>query len=313
MGAELELDTGLRAGVMLGGGSPAQITSLARRIEATGFDSIFVGDHVSFHVPILESLTLLSYLAAATERVSLGTAVYLMPLRHPTTTAKVTATLDTLSGGRLILGIGVGGEFPPEFDAVGVPVAERGSRTDEAIGIVRRLWTEDRVEHRGRHFSLSPVSIAPKPAQEGGPPIWVGGRRAPAFRRAGRLGDGYISHMTDADRYAENLAAIARAAGDAGRAPLRFATAALLFTALDEVYERALDRAAKILQRIYGVPFRDAAKRYCLLGRPEDCLEQLRRFVDAGCRHVLFSPLGDAAEFVEQAREELLPGVRNLL
>jgi probable F420-dependent oxidoreductase len=313
LSADLELDSTLRAGLMLGGGSPSQITTLARRVEEVGFDSIFVGDHVSFHVPIIESLTLLSYLAASTERVSLGTAVYLMPLRHPTTTAKVTATVDTLSEGRLIFGIGVGGEFPPEFDAVGVPVAERGTRTDEAIEIVRRLWSEDRVEHEGRHFSLSPVSIAPKPVQPGGPPIWVGGRRAPAFRRAGRLANGYISHMTDAKRYATNLAAIADAAREAGRTPLPFGTAALLFTALDDVYERALDRAAKILQRVYNVPFRDAAARYCLLGRPEDCLEQLQHFVDAGCRHVLFSPLGDPAEFVERAREELLPGVHALL
>jgi probable F420-dependent oxidoreductase len=313
LSVDLELDPTLRAGLMLGGGSPSQITTLARRVEAVGFDSIFVGDHVSFHVPIIESLTLLSYLAASTERVSLGTAVYLMPLRHPTTTAKVTATVDTLSGGRLIFGVGVGGEFPPEFDAVGVPLKERGTRTDEAIEIVRRLWSEERVEHHGPHFSLSPVSIAPRPVQPGGPPIWVGGRRAPAFRRAGRLGNGYISHMTDADRYAANLEVIASAARDAGRTPLPFGTAALLFTALDDVYENALDRAAKILQRVYNVPFREAASRYCLLGRPEDCLEQLKRFVDAGCRHVLFSPLGDPAEFVEQAREELLPGVHALL
>jgi probable F420-dependent oxidoreductase len=313
LSADLVLDSTLRAGLMLGGGTPSQIKSLARRVEEVGFDSIFVGDHLSFHVPIIESLTLLSYLAASTERVSLGTAVYLMPLRHPTTTAKVTATVDTLSEGRLIFGVGVGGEFPPEFDAVGVPVGERGTRTDEGIEIVRRLWSEDRVEHRGRHFTLSPVSIAPKPVQAGGPPIWVGGRRAPAFRRAGRLGNGYISHMTDAERYATNLAAIAEAAREAGRTPLPFGTAALLFTALDDDYERALDRAAKILGRVYNVPFRDAAARYCLLGRPEDCLEQLQRFVDAGCRHVLFSPLGDPAEFVEQAREELLPGAKQLL
>ena len=119
--------------------------------------------------------------------------------------------------------------------------------------------------------------------------------------------------MTDADRYAKNLAAIADAAREAGRTPRPFDTAALLFTALDDDYERALDRAAKALERIYAVPFRDAAARYCLLGRPEDCLEQLQRFVDAGCRHVLFSPFGDPTEFVERAGEELLPGLRSLL
>jgi len=168
------------------------VLALARRAEAAGFDSLWTGDHVSFYIPILESLTLLSFVAAATERVKLGTAVYLLPLRHPTTTAKVAATLDVLSGGRLVLGVGVGGEFPPEFTACGVPVAERGSRANEAIGLLRRLWTESGVTHEGRHFQLGPVSIDPKPVQAGGPPILVGGRLPPALRRAGRLGDGYL-------------------------------------------------------------------------------------------------------------------------
>jgi len=127
-------------------------------MEAAHFDSIWVGDHVSFYIPILESLTLLSFLAAATERVRLCTGVYLAPLRHPTTSAKVTSTLDLLSGGRLTLGLGVGGEFPPEFEACGVPVAERGSRTDESIEVMRRLWSEDAVEHAGRHFQFGPAT-----------------------------------------------------------------------------------------------------------------------------------------------------------
>src|SRR5215813_12842496 len=152
----------------------AGVQRLARSVEGAGFDSIWVGDHVSFYVPILESLTLLSFVAAVTDRVRLGTGVYLLPLRHPTTTAKVAATLDLLSGGRLVLGVGVGGEFPPEFRACGVPVAERGSRANEAIGLLRRLWTESGVTHEGRHFQIGPVSIDPKPVQAGGPPILVG-------------------------------------------------------------------------------------------------------------------------------------------
>ena len=111
---------------------------MARRIEDVGFDSIWVGDHVSFYIPILESLTTLAFVAGVTERVRLGTAVYLVPLRHPTTTAKVASTLDVLSNGRLTLGVGVGGEFPPEFEACGVPVNERGSRTNEGLQILRR-------------------------------------------------------------------------------------------------------------------------------------------------------------------------------
>jgi probable F420-dependent oxidoreductase len=302
----------LEFGVVMTAQDRAGVLRQAARIEAAGFDSIWVGDHISFYVPILESLTLLSFVAAATEKVRLGTAVYLLPLRHPTTTAKVTASLDVLSGGRLSLGVGVGGEFPPEFEACGVPVAERGARANESITVLRRLWNEDGVRHEGRHFPFGPISIEPKPLQASGPPILVGGRKPPAFRRAGRLGDGYISHMCSAEMYRDNLATIQTHATAAGRGDVPFRTAAFLFTILSDDYDRALDGAANMLQMIYNRPFRDAAAKYCLLGRPDDCVRQLQAFVDAGCREFIFSPLMDPTEFVERATTDLLPVVRQL-
>jgi probable F420-dependent oxidoreductase len=312
MPQSLVIPSNIQTGVVMTAQGRDEIRDLARRIEAAGFDSIWVGDHISFYVPILESLTLLSFLAGITERVQLGTGVYLLPLRHPTITAKVTSTLDLVSGGRLQLGVGVGGEFPPEFDASGVPVNERGSRANEAIGILRRLWTEDGVAHEGRHFKFGPVSINPKPLQAGGPPILVGGRKPPAFRRAGRLGDGYISHMCSPQMYRDNLDAIRKHAEQSGRGGIDFRTAAFIFTILDDNYDAALDRAANLLQMIYNRPFRDAAKKYCLLGRPEDCLEQMQEFVDSGCRQFIFSPLMDSSEFVERCSKEILPRMSSL-
>lgn len=309
----MELAAKARAGAVLPGADRESVLSLAKRIEEIGFDSIWVGDHISFHIPILESLTLLSFVAGVTERVRLGTAVYLVPLRHPTTTAKVTSTLDVLSGGRLSFGVGVGGEFPPEFVASGVPVGERGSRTDEAMGLLRRLWSEDQVEHEGKHFQLGPVSLDPKPLQAGGPPLLVGGRKAPAFRRAGQLGDGYISHMCSAQMYAEQLETIRGHAKAAGRDERPFETAAFVFTVLDDDYEKALDRAAALLGRIYNRPFRDAAKKYCLLGRAEDCLEQMQAFARAGARHFIFSSLMNPDEFLEEAESKILPAIPQLL
>ncbi|MBW2446602.1 MAG: LLM class flavin-dependent oxidoreductase [Deltaproteobacteria bacterium] len=308
----LKLDGSLRCGMVVAAGSPDDLKAQAARIEAAGLDSIWVGDHVSFHIPILESLTLLSFLAAATERVRLCTGVYLLPLRHPTLIAKITSTLDQLAGGRLTLGVGVGGEFPPEFDAVGVPVAERGTRADEAIEILRRLWAEDRVEHHGRHFDLGPVSIDPKPLQPGGPRIVVGGRKGPTFRRAGRLGDGYISHMCSAEQYTANMKEIAGHAHAAGRDGVEFETASFLFTVLDDDHDKALDRAAKLLGMIYNRPFEDAARKYCLLGRPEDMLEQLEGFAKAGSRHFVFSMLSDAGEFVDAFENGIRPGLASV-
>ena len=167
----------------------------------------------------------------------------LLPLRNPTLTAKMTATIDMLSGGRLVLGVGVGGEFPPEFEAVGASIAERGPRANEAIEILRRHWAEGSAEYHGEYYSFGKVNIEPKPMRPGGPPIIVGGRKAVSMKRAGRLGDGYISHMCDVKTYRDNLTSIAAHAKSAGRDGLPFQTTAFLFTLLDDSYEAAHTRA----------------------------------------------------------------------
>ena len=312
MSDSLVLPDRVGCGMVLAANGREEALASAKRIEAAGFDSAWVGDHISFHIPILESLTLLALAAGVTERITLGTAVYLLPLRHPTTTAKVTSTLDVLSGGRLSLGVGVGGEFPPEFEASGVPVGERGPRADEAIEILRKLWTVDGVFHEGKHFRFGPISIDPKPTQVGGPPIIVGGRKAPSLRRAGQLGDGYISHMCSPEQFAKNIEIIRGHAAHAGRERAPFEPMSFMFTVFDESYDAALDRAAALLERIYRVPFRDAAQKYCLLGRPEDCLEQMQRFVDAGSRHIILSMLSDPKEAAEIAQKGIIPELHNL-
>lgn len=302
----------VKMGMMTSGTDRASILARARQLDASGLHSLWVGDHIAFHIPVVESLSLLSFVAAATERIELATGVLLLPLRHPTLTAKITGTVDMLSGGRLILGVGVGGEFPPEFAAVGANLAERGPRTDEAIEIIRRHWTEQKVEHHGRFHDFGPVKIEPKPVRPGGPPILVGGRKAVSMRRAGRLGDGYISHMCDAATYAANLRTIAGHAREAGRAGRPFHTAALLFTVLDDSYEAAHERAAKMLGTIYNTDFREASKRYCLLGKSEDCLDQLRNFAKAGCRHFVLSALSDPDEIIERATRDMIPALSSL-
>lgn len=308
----LDIVDDVKMGMMMSGTDRASILARARQLDASGLHSLWVGDHIAFHIPVVESLSLLSFVAAATERIELATGVLLLPLRHPTLTAKITGTVDMLSGGRLILGVGVGGEYPPEFAAVGADLAERGPRTDEAIEIIRRHWTEQKVEYHGRFHDFGPVKIEPKPVRPGGPPIVVGGRKAVSMRRAGRLGDGYISHMCDVDTYAANLRAIAGHARAAGRAGRPFHTAALLFTVLDDSYEAAHERAAKLLGTIYNTDFREASKRYCLLGKPEDCLDQLRKFAKAGCRHFVLSALSDPDEIIERATRDMIPALQSL-
>jgi probable F420-dependent oxidoreductase len=314
----LRIDPVVRCGVVLAAQEGDAARRQAQRAEALGFDSLWVGDHVAFHVPIADALSLLSFAAGATTRITLGTAVYLIALRHPTLTAKTTSTLDRLAGGRLVLGVGLGGEYPPEWEAAGVPVSERAARAEEAIPLVRRLWSEERVAHEGRHFRFGPVTLAPGPSPtraaggDGPPPIWVGGRAPAAMRRAGRLGDGYISHMCAPDRYAENLVTIAGAAREAGRDAVDFGAAAFLFTFLEDRYEDAHRKAVALLGTIYRRDFSEAAKRYVLLGRPADCLEQMRAFARAGCRHFVLAPLSDPEAFAERVAADVLPHVRGL-
>src|SRR5262249_46667158 len=141
---------------------------IAQAAEAAGFDSLWAGDHVSFHLPLLELTVALATFAAATERIRVGAGVLLLPLRPPALVAREFGSLDYVSGGRVILGIGVGGEHPADFEAVGVPVGERGARANHAMGVLRELFARE----------------APAPVQPNGPPLWVGGRSDAAIRRA---------------------------------------------------------------------------------------------------------------------------------
>jgi probable F420-dependent oxidoreductase len=175
------------------------IIQLARKAEELGFASVWVHDHVfnAAHVfrrigdkPYYEPLTLLSYVAACTQRVGLGTSVLVLPYHNPLRLAKTAATLDVLSGGRLILGVGVGG-VPQESEALGSPYAERGAITDEAIAIMKELWTKDDPHFAGKYHRFSGMPFSPKPLQKPHIPILIGGNSHAAIRRAVRLGNGW--------------------------------------------------------------------------------------------------------------------------
>ena len=144
----------------------------AARIEELGYDSVWTSEHVFFYFPTFDALTTLAAVAALTSRIRLGTAVLLLPLRPAALAAKEITSVDVISGGRLTLGIGVGGEYPKEFAAVGVPLGERGARANEAIRVMKLLFTEDNVSFQGRFTRLDGVTLMPKPVQPGGPPIW---------------------------------------------------------------------------------------------------------------------------------------------
>jgi probable F420-dependent oxidoreductase len=292
----------LRFGAQLSGiHPPKQQFALARRVEELGYESVWTGDHVSFHTPLYESLTLLATYAAITSRVRLGTAVYLLALRPAAIAAKMTSTLDVLSGGRLIFGVGVGGENPKEFELCGVPHGERGARVSEAIDAVRALWRDTPATFKGRFTRFEGVSIDPKPVQRPGPPIWIGGRSDAALARAGRQGDGWVSYVVQPERYVQSLDKIRSAAQQAGRKLDHFAAAHLAFVTVGRDYETAKAAWVKFLTKRYAQDFEPLAKKYGIIGTPEQCAEQIDKFRAAGCNYVIVNAIGEP----EQERDQL--------
>ena len=179
---------------MFGGTPPTmgEFSAFFRRAEELGYDSLWVIDRVFHPVNIIDPMALLTVAATVTDRVRLGTAVLLFVLRNPILAAKTTSTLDYLSGGRLTLGISLGGR-DNEFDPLGVDVRRRVSRFNEGLEVMRRLWNERDVTHHGRYFSMDNVNIDPKPVQQPSIPVIIGGSADTALQRAAEQTDGWVA------------------------------------------------------------------------------------------------------------------------
>ena len=212
---------------------PEAVRRMAQAIERIGYDHIDIFDHVvmghpmegrppgpyNAAMPIIEALMGLSYIAAVTSRVTLGTEVLVLPQREPTLVAKQVSTLDTLSGGRIRLGVGVGWQ-ESEYEAMGEDFHTRGARMDEAIQLLRTYWGEARVDFAGKAYRAVAMAMEPKPPQGRALPVWIGGNSEAALRRVGRLGDGWLaSRVTDADDARRCIDTIRRHAKEAGRDP----------------------------------------------------------------------------------------------
>ena len=292
-----------------------ELVDFVKLIDKTGFDSIWVGDHLSMPLPFFDPFQMLAQAAVVSRRLLLGTGVYLLPLRHPGPVAKQVATLDHLSEGRFLFGVGIGGEFPKEYEVAGVPISERGARLSESIEVVRELWKGKPASYDGKFFQFSDVLMTPPPRQNGGPPIWCGGRKDPAFRRMGRLADGYVSYVVTPEMYSEALTKIADEADTCKRTISLFGTGHLIFTRVDDSYELALEEATNSLSKRYNMDFRKAAERYAALGSANDVAKKIKDFYDVGVRHIIVDLVGPYERRVEQVERfgsEVLPLLENL-
>ena len=288
------------------------IAAEAREAEALGYQFITTGEHVFFHGPTANGLISLAAAAGATERIKLMSTITLVPLYPPALLAKQVAALDMVSNGRFNLGVGVGGEFAKEFEACGVPVNERGARTNEALEVMKRLWTEKNVSFDGKFTKLSGVTLVPKPTQKPHPPVWISGRSDAAMRRAARFGNGWLPYMYTPEKLAQSIETIDGHASEVGREG-SVKPGLFMFFAVHEDGERGLQMAAQRLSVQYTQDFSALVGKYALAGSPDDCIARLREYIDAGARTVILNSACPADYMVENQRllaEAVLPAFR---
>ena len=298
--------------------SPDSLRSLAQRAEALAYDSIWVSDHIvlprqvaSFYPyaengvatftpdqPYYEPIATLNFLAGCTQRVRLGTHVLIIPYRNPVTTAKQLSTLDVLSGGRVILGAGVGW-MEEEFQALGLDTyAKRGAVTDEYLQLYKELWTQEFPEFEGEHFQISGAGFEPKPVQKPHIPIWIGGHTGPAIRRAAQLADGWMPiglrppAILEPEEMAAKIARLRTLTVRAGRP------------------EDAVDVTFST-----NVAFDDSPtqSRRMMTGRPEQIASDLRQYQDLGVKNFIIGFAGDEAAAVQDNMEKFSRQVMPLI
>lgn len=252
--------------------------------EDAGLDRLCLGDHVTFKGGTgFDGLQNATAAAVLTRRITVETAVYLLPLRHPVPVARQLASLAAFAPGRVVFGVGVGGDDPAELRACGVDPATRGRRMDESLAIVRALLTGEPVTVEGRFFTLDGVRIQPVPSTP--VPVVVGGRSAAALRRTARFGDGWLGVWVSPSRYAEACAEVAREAEAAGRDVPSWAHGMHVWCGFDDDRSAAGTRLATEMESLYQVPFEKFA-RYSPYGTPDEVADALRPYVEAGCRSI---------------------------
>lgn len=300
------MGAGSRIGITLPAfpfGQPAGgfYSDVAVLVEETGFDSFFAGDHIFGHAGNLEPLVQLAAAAAVTKRVRLGTNVLLLALREPALAAKQIATIDHLSGGRFVCGAGLGGEMEHEWAAMEVPLARRGKRVDEYLDIMRKLWSGEVVDHAGEFRSLSGVVGSPTPTNQGGPPIWIGGRSEAARARARRF-DGWTSYATS-PRTLSRVVQELRSSTPPG-----FTVAATVFVHVAENEPTALARANAVLEPTYKQDMTSLLPRIGAVGEAAQVARRLELFRQAGADELILCVLAPADEVPAQvaALSELL-------
>jgi alkanesulfonate monooxygenase SsuD/methylene tetrahydromethanopterin reductase-like flavin-dependent oxidoreductase (luciferase family) len=278
---------------LLNRGQPAAAAFLAQASDA-GIDHVCCGDHVSFLAGIgFDGLVQAAALSVLHPSLPVYTGVYLLPLRHPVLVARQLADIAQLAPGRLIFGVGVGGEDRHEIEVCGVDPATRGRRMNECLTVLRQLLTGQPVRFSGEFFDLAGAVVAPAPAAA--IPIVVGGRSDAAVSRAGRLGDGWLGIWNSPRRFAAAIEQVAQAAELAGRADPPVRHGMQVWCGLAGSREQARGCLAPAMQAMYQLPF-ERFERYCPYGTAEDVAAFLAPYARAGCAEFNLIPCSPGDE-----------------
>ena len=278
-----------------------QVRSLAVCAEELGYESLWTQEQLFGKTPCIEPLSLLTYLAGITTKVRLGVSVLVLPLHNPVRLAKVVSSVDQLTEGRLELGLGIGG-VPAIYPKLNLTVDRRVRRFVEALDVMRALWTDDAPTYEGELFKLEGDPMQPKPAQQGGPPVWFGGRQPDALRRAVRHADGWMgAGSSTAAAFTEGVGLVKQYLEEEKRDPATFRISKRVYIAVDNDEARGERRLREWFGQYYGNP--DNATKVGVWGSPEHCAEQLEAMVDAGAEHLLLNMAFDLPEQIEALAE----------
>ncbi len=283
-----------------------QVLALGPVAEALGYDSIWVMDHLFNNgyirerlddKPYYHPLATLSYLSATTSRVALGTSVLVLPYHNPVELAKYTATLDQMSGGRVVLGVGVGA-MAEEFEALGVLMRQRGTLTNESIAIVKELWTNPDPSYTSRRWNFADLKFSPKPVQKPHMPLWIGGSSAGALQRTATMGDGWHPSGMSPEAFGKGRQELQTLTAAAGRDPA------------------TLTMSARVEVEVHGGPSSDRAQNRARLPRdnPAQMIDGIRAYQNAGVEHIVLAlNSGDIPrlnELMETIAQQVIPQFR---
>ncbi len=292
------------------------LTEYGVKMEELGFDSIWVWDHILLGVdpnfPIVDSLTLLTAIAARTKRIKLSTGILVLPLRNPVLLAKQLSTIDQLSRGRLLMAMAVGW-YKREFDAVGIPFEQRGKIMDDNLEILKRFWTEDKVDGEGGPHKVAAGVMFPKPAQKPRPPLLIGGYVDKVLKRAAEKGDGWLTYFYKPDAFVESWAKIRQFAQEAGKDPDTMMNGNQLPIMVGKSRKEVEGPMMEWLNKEFDIAAGSKSTMdSAIMGTVDECVEQLKAHLDVGVQKIIFVPYKYQMDQCEIIAKEIIPKLKAL-